>query len=126
MRNSNKAIVIIFTFILMLTSLSSLSASSGEDTTVGLKIDQEWWDGYHGNIFNCGCNVRNNSLGQSFIPTKPVLSSVDLYLTFVRPEGIIEVTIYKAKENGYQTIDNSGGVYSFFCPHIFKGFDCLP
>ena len=105
MRNSNKAIVIIFTFILLLTSLSSLSVSSG-GTTTALKIDQEWWDDYGYRIFNCGYNIRNNSLGQSFIPTKNVLSAVGLYITDVRPEGNIEVTIYKANEDGYPDIPN--------------------
>lgn len=98
--------MITVTTALIFSLFSSLSVSSETDENVLLKIDQEWWDDYGYRIYNCGCNIRNNSLGQSFIPTKDVLSAISLYITDVRPEGNIEVTIYKANDNGFPDIPN--------------------
>lgn len=119
MRSSNGwkislALLIVGSFV-----LTPFSATGTDTASVPYeRVDQEWWDGYSGTVFNCGCNVRNNSLGQSFIPTQPVLSSIDLYLTFVRPEGIIELWVYKAKENGYPDLSNSLA-YAYLEDEIF-------
>lgn len=49
-------------------------------------------------------HIYNNYLAQSFIPSKPVLSSVDLQLIY--PNSDVNVTIYKAKVNGYPDLSN--------------------
>ena len=98
-------VIFLFTSMFVLFSLGSVSAQSEEPIELE-RIDQEWWDGYNLVYFNAGHCIMNNSLGQSFIPTKDVLSAVGLYLTYVSPEGSIEVTIYKAKDNGYPDLSN--------------------
>lgn len=55
---------------------------------------------------NMGSSIYNNYLGQSFVPSRPVLSSVDLYIYSGLGEGSVEVTIYKSKANGYPNLAN--------------------
>jgi hypothetical protein len=89
---------------MLLSSLLPLVSTSSrtEPETIGMieVIDQQYCkldDPAQGHIMN-------NYVAQSFIPSKPVLSSVDLSLTFV--EGDINVTIYKAKSNGFPDLSN--------------------
>jgi fibro-slime domain-containing protein len=97
---------IVFSLIMVLAPCTNFTISGENTNTTHLFVDQEWWDGINYLNFNCGYNIGNNSLGQSFIPSKNVLASVDLYLTFVNPNGGVNLTIFKAKENGYPDISN--------------------
>ena len=87
-------VIFLFTSMFVLFSLGSVLAQSEEPIELE-RIDQQFCNTYGA----VQANICNVSAGQSFIPSKSVLSSVDLSLTWVHCE--INVTIYKAKTNGY-------------------------
>jgi len=99
---------------LLLAVLASLPASRAIAEPIAEKIefvDQEF----------CELNdatqglINNNYVAQSFIPSKSVLSSVDLQLmTYPENQNEINVTIYKAKPNGFPNLSNPlTGVIAF-------------
>ena len=79
--------------------------------------------------------INGNYVAQSFIPSRPVLSSVDLQLIY--PDCDINVTIYKAKSNGFPDLANpltnisanvfrSYGNYGFWYRFDFPDIPVIP
>jgi len=107
----NNILIIVIT--LMFISTMPLSCYADPINVVEIeKIDQQYSDNNDKlmGITNQGGSVFNNYLGQSFIPSQPILSSIELYIfaaydLSIRTGGM-NLTLYKAKLNGYPDLSN--------------------
>ncbi|MBI5000267.1 MAG: PKD domain-containing protein [Euryarchaeota archaeon] len=104
------SIIAAFTLCLFILSSSIPFLVSGSNNPIIIeKVDQSYWDNNDkiAGVLNQGMTIYNNFLGQSFTPTKSLLSSIDLFIfSGCFAEGDVTVKIFKAKSNGYPDLNN--------------------
>ena len=107
----NNILIIVIT--LMFISTMPLSCYADPISVVEIeKIDQQYSDNNDElmGILNQGCFINNNYLGQSFIPSQPILSSIELFIfaasdLSIRTSGM-NITLCKAKLNEFPDLSN--------------------